>query len=38
VRTGLISGAAVAVIGVAIGFLIAGAVRRDTVVLVVQPQ
>jgi hypothetical protein len=38
VRTGLIAGAAVAVIGVAVGFLIAGAVRRDTVVLVVQPQ
>jgi hypothetical protein len=38
VRTGLIAGAAVAVIGVAVGFLIAGAVRRDSVVLVVQPQ
>jgi hypothetical protein len=38
VRTGLIAGAAVAVIGVAIGFLIAGAVRRDSVVLVVQPK
>lgn len=38
VRTGLIAGAAVAVIGVAVGFLIAGAVRRDSVVLVVQPK
>jgi hypothetical protein len=38
VRTGLIAGAAVAVIGVAVGFLIAGAVRRDSVVLVVQPR
>jgi hypothetical protein len=38
VRTGLIAGAAIAVIGVAVGFLIAGAVRRDSVVLVVQPQ
>jgi hypothetical protein len=38
VRTSLIAGAAVAVIGVAVGFLIAGAVRRDSVVLVVQPQ
>lgn len=38
VRTGLIAGAAVMVIGVAVGFLIAGAVRRDSVVLVVQPQ
>jgi hypothetical protein len=37
VRTGLIAGAAVAVIGVAVGLLIAGAVRRDTVVLVVSP-
>lgn len=36
-RTGLIAGAAVAVIGVAVGLLIAGAVRRDTVVLVVSP-
>ena len=35
VRTGLIAGAAVAVIGVAVGLLIAGAVRRDTVVIVV---
>lgn len=38
VRTGLIAGAAVAVIGVAVGLLIAGAVRRDTVVLVISPQ
>jgi hypothetical protein len=37
VRTGLIAGTAVAVIGVAIGLLIAGAVQRDTVVLVVSP-
>ncbi|MFO7564570.1 MAG: hypothetical protein R6X02_18135 [Enhygromyxa sp.] len=37
VRTGLIAGAAVAVLGVAVGLLIAGAVRRDTVVLVVAP-
>ncbi|PRP95666.1 hypothetical protein ENSA5_37990 [Enhygromyxa salina] len=37
VRTGLIASAAVAVIGVAVGLLIAGAVRRDTVVLVVSP-
>ena len=37
VRTGLIAGAAVAVIGVAVGLLIAGAVRRETVVLVVSP-
>lgn len=37
VRTGLIAGAAVAVIGVAVGLLIAGAVRKDTVVLVVSP-
>jgi hypothetical protein len=38
VRTGLIAGAAVAVIGIAVGLLIAGAVRRETVVLVVSPQ
>lgn len=37
VRTGLIASAAVAVIGVAVGLLIAGAVRKDTVVLVVTP-
>jgi hypothetical protein len=37
VRTGLIAGAAVAVIGVAVGLLIAGAVRRDTVVIRVSP-
>ncbi|PRQ08986.1 hypothetical protein [Enhygromyxa salina] len=37
VRTGLIAGAAVAVIGVAVGLLIAGAVRKDTVVLVITP-
>ncbi len=37
VRTGLIAGAAVAVIGVAVGLLIAGAVQRDSVVLVVSP-
>jgi hypothetical protein len=37
VRTGLIAGAAVAVIGVAVGFLIAGAVKRETVVIVVSP-
>jgi hypothetical protein len=37
VRTGLIAGAAVAVIGVAVGLLIAGAVQRDSVVLVVGP-
>jgi hypothetical protein len=37
VRTGLIAGAAVVVIGVAVGFLIAGAVKRETVVLVVSP-
>jgi hypothetical protein len=37
VRTGLIAGTAVAVIGVAVGLLIAGAVRRETVVLVVSP-
>jgi hypothetical protein len=37
VRTGLIAGAAVAVIGIAVGLLIAGAVQRDTVVLVVSP-
>ncbi len=36
-RTGLIAGAAVTVIGVAVGLLIAGAVQRDTVVLVVSP-
>lgn len=38
VRNGLIAGGAVAVIGVAIGFLIAGAVQRDSVVLVVSPR
>ncbi|NVB39908.1 hypothetical protein G6O69_18840 [Pseudenhygromyxa sp. WMMC2535] len=32
-RTGLIAGAAVAVIGVAVGLLIAGAVQRETVVI-----
>jgi hypothetical protein len=37
VRTGLIAGAAVVVIGVAVGLLIAGAVQRDSVVLVVGP-
>jgi len=37
VRTGLIAGAAVAVIGVAVGLLIAGAVRRESVVLIVSP-
>jgi hypothetical protein len=37
VRTGLIAGAAVIVIGVAVGLLIAGAVRKDTVVLVITP-
>lgn len=37
VRTGLIAGSAVAVIGIAVGLLIAGAVQRDTVVLVVSP-
>jgi hypothetical protein len=36
-RTGLIAGAAVLVIGVAVGFLIAGAVKRESVVLVVGP-
>jgi hypothetical protein len=36
-RTGLIAGAAVIVIGVAAGFLIAGAVQRESVVLVVEP-
>lgn len=36
-RTGLIAGSAVLVIGVAVGFLIAGAVRRETVTLVVSP-
>lgn len=36
-RTGLIAGSAVAVIGVAVGLLIAGAVRREAVVLVVGP-
>lgn len=36
-RTGLIAGAAVAVVGVAVGFLIFGAVRRESVVLVVSP-
>lgn len=36
-RTGLIAGAAVLVIGVAAGFLIAGAVQRESVVLVVSP-
>lgn len=38
VRTGLIAGAVVTVVGVAVGLLIAGAVRRDTVVIVVEPQ
>lgn len=38
VRTGLIAGAVVAVVGVAVGLLIAGAVRRDSVVLVVEPR
>jgi hypothetical protein len=38
VRTGLIAGAVVTVVGVAIGLLIAGAVRRDSVVLVVEPR
>ena len=37
VRTGLIAGAAVVVIGAAISLLIVGAVQRDTVVLVVSP-
>jgi hypothetical protein len=38
VRTALIIGSAVAVLGVAVGFLVAGALRRDTVVLKVEPQ
>jgi hypothetical protein len=38
VRTGLIAGAVVAVVGVAVGLLIAGAVRRDSVVIVVEPR
>jgi hypothetical protein len=37
VRNGLIAGAAVLVIGLAAGFLIAGAVQRDKVVLVISP-
>jgi len=37
VRTGLIAGAAVAVIGAAVALLIVGAVQRDRVVLVVSP-
>lgn len=37
VRTGLIAGSAIAVVGVALGLLIAGAVQRDRVVVVVSP-
>jgi hypothetical protein len=36
-RAGIIAGVALVVIGVAVGFLVAGALRKDTVVLKVEP-